>query len=65
MYKEKILNMLRSSRTSFLSGEELGRKAGISRTMVCPPAGVKGIACSVTQPAKFRHVHVANASGLQ
>ena len=34
MYKEKILNMLRSSRTEFLSGEELGRKAGISRTMV-------------------------------
>jgi BirA family biotin operon repressor/biotin-[acetyl-CoA-carboxylase] ligase len=34
MYKEKILNMLRSSRTGFLSGEELGRKAGISRTMV-------------------------------
>jgi BirA family transcriptional regulator, biotin operon repressor / biotin---[acetyl-CoA-carboxylase] ligase len=34
MYKEKILNMLRSSRTRFLSGEELGRKAGISRTMV-------------------------------
>src|SRR5512147_1706678 len=34
MYKEKILNMLRSSRAGFLSGEELGRKAGISRTMV-------------------------------
>jgi BirA family transcriptional regulator, biotin operon repressor / biotin---[acetyl-CoA-carboxylase] ligase len=34
MYKEKILNLLRSSRTGFLSGEELGRKAGISRTMV-------------------------------
>lgn len=34
MYKEKILNMLRSSRTGFQSGEELGRKAGISRTMV-------------------------------
>ncbi len=34
MYKEKILSLLRSSRTRFLSGEELGRKAGISRTMV-------------------------------
>jgi BirA family biotin operon repressor/biotin-[acetyl-CoA-carboxylase] ligase len=34
VYKEKILNMLRSSRTKYLSGEELGRKAGISRTMV-------------------------------
>jgi len=34
MYKEKILNLLRSSRTAFLSGEELARKCGISRTMV-------------------------------
>ncbi len=34
MYKEKILNLLRSSRTGFLSGEELARKCGISRTMV-------------------------------
>lgn len=34
MYKEKILNLLRSSKTEFLSGEELARKCGISRTMV-------------------------------
>jgi BirA family biotin operon repressor/biotin-[acetyl-CoA-carboxylase] ligase len=34
MYKEKILNLLRSSRSGFLSGEELARKTGISRTMV-------------------------------
>ncbi len=34
MYKEKILNLLRSSRSGFLSGEELARKCGISRTMV-------------------------------
>jgi BirA family transcriptional regulator, biotin operon repressor / biotin---[acetyl-CoA-carboxylase] ligase len=34
MYKEKVLNLLRASRTSFLSGEELARKIGISRTMV-------------------------------
>lgn len=34
MYKEKILNLLRSSRMDFLSGEELARKCGISRTMV-------------------------------
>ena len=34
MYKEKILNLLRSSKAAFLSGEELARKCGISRTMV-------------------------------
>jgi len=34
MYKEKILSILRSSRNGFLSGEELARKTGISRTMV-------------------------------
>ncbi len=34
MYKDKILNLLRSSQAAFLSGEELGRKTGISRTMV-------------------------------
>ena len=34
MYKEKILSFLRSSRTAFLSGEELARKTGVSRTMV-------------------------------
>jgi BirA family biotin operon repressor/biotin-[acetyl-CoA-carboxylase] ligase len=34
MSKEKILNLLRLSHTGFLSGEELGRKTGISRTMV-------------------------------
>ena len=34
MYKEKILSLLRSSRNGFLSGEELARKTGISRTMV-------------------------------
>jgi len=34
VYKDKILNLLRSSRSSFLSGEELARKTGISRTMV-------------------------------
>jgi BirA family biotin operon repressor/biotin-[acetyl-CoA-carboxylase] ligase len=34
MYKEKILSLLRSSRKGFLSGEELARKTGISRTMV-------------------------------
>ena len=34
MYKEKILNLLRSSRAGFISGEELARKCGISRTMV-------------------------------
>lgn len=34
MYKEKILNLLRTSRSGFLSGEELARKCGISRTMV-------------------------------
>jgi len=34
MYKDKILNLLRSSHSTFLSGEELARKTGISRTMV-------------------------------
>jgi BirA family biotin operon repressor/biotin-[acetyl-CoA-carboxylase] ligase len=34
MYKDKILNLLRSSHAGFLSGEELARKTGISRTMV-------------------------------
>jgi BirA family transcriptional regulator, biotin operon repressor / biotin---[acetyl-CoA-carboxylase] ligase len=34
MYKEKILNLLRAARSAFLSGEELARKTGISRTMV-------------------------------
>lgn len=34
MYKDKILNLLRISRSGFLSGEELARKCGISRTMV-------------------------------
>jgi BirA family biotin operon repressor/biotin-[acetyl-CoA-carboxylase] ligase len=34
MYKDKILNLLRSSAAGFLSGEELARKTGISRTMV-------------------------------
>jgi BirA family biotin operon repressor/biotin-[acetyl-CoA-carboxylase] ligase len=34
MYKEKILNLLRAPRSGFLSGEELARKTGISRTMV-------------------------------
>ena len=34
MYKDKILNLLRSSKTGHLSGEELARKCGISRTMV-------------------------------
>jgi len=34
MYKEKILNVLRSACSGFISGEELGRKCGISRTMV-------------------------------
>ncbi len=34
MYKDRILNMLRSSKTGYLSGEELARKTGISRTMV-------------------------------
>ncbi len=34
MYKNKILNLLRSSKPGFLSGEELARKCGISRTMV-------------------------------
>ena len=34
MYKEKILNLLRSSRSGFVSGEELARTCGISRTMV-------------------------------
>ncbi len=34
MAKNKILNLLRSARSGFLSGEELARKIGISRTMV-------------------------------
>jgi BirA family biotin operon repressor/biotin-[acetyl-CoA-carboxylase] ligase len=34
MYKEKILNLLRSSCSGFISGEDLARKCGISRTMV-------------------------------
>jgi len=34
LYKDKILNLLRTSRAGFLSGEELARKCGISRTMV-------------------------------
>jgi len=34
MYKDKILHLLRTSRSGFLSGEELARKCGISRTMV-------------------------------
>ncbi len=34
MYKDKILNLLRATKTGFLSGEELARKCGISRTMV-------------------------------
>jgi BirA family biotin operon repressor/biotin-[acetyl-CoA-carboxylase] ligase len=34
MYKDKILNLLRASNKDFLSGEELARKCGISRTMV-------------------------------
>src|SRR3989304_1722072 len=34
MYKDKILNLLRTSQSGFLSGEELARKCGISRTMV-------------------------------
>ncbi len=34
MYKDKILNLLRATKAGFLSGEELARKCGISRTMV-------------------------------
>ncbi len=34
MYKEKILSVLRSSKTGFVSGEILALKMGISRTMV-------------------------------
>ncbi len=34
MYKDKILNLLRTSTSGFFSGEELARKCGISRTMV-------------------------------
>jgi BirA family biotin operon repressor/biotin-[acetyl-CoA-carboxylase] ligase len=34
MYKDKILTLLRSSKAGYISGEELARKAGISRTMV-------------------------------
>jgi BirA family biotin operon repressor/biotin-[acetyl-CoA-carboxylase] ligase len=33
-FKDKILNLLRQSRSGFLSGEELAMKLGISRTMV-------------------------------
>lgn len=34
MYKERILKLLRSSKTGFVSGEQLARTLGISRTMV-------------------------------
>ncbi len=34
MYKDRILKLLRSSNTGFLSGEDLAAKLGISRTMV-------------------------------
>jgi BirA family transcriptional regulator, biotin operon repressor / biotin---[acetyl-CoA-carboxylase] ligase len=34
MYKDRILNLLRASHTAFVSGEELARRTGISRTMV-------------------------------
>lgn len=34
MYKDKILKLLRSSKTGFVSGQELASKMGISRTMV-------------------------------
>jgi BirA family biotin operon repressor/biotin-[acetyl-CoA-carboxylase] ligase len=34
MYKDRILKLLRASKASFLSGEELANKLGISRTMV-------------------------------
>jgi len=34
MYKDKILKLLRLSKAGFISGEELARKCGISRTMV-------------------------------
>jgi BirA family biotin operon repressor/biotin-[acetyl-CoA-carboxylase] ligase len=34
LYKDKILNHLRSAQSVFLSGEELARKTGLSRTMV-------------------------------
>jgi BirA family transcriptional regulator, biotin operon repressor / biotin---[acetyl-CoA-carboxylase] ligase len=34
MYKDKILKLLASSRTGFVSGEDLAAKLGISRTMV-------------------------------
>ncbi len=34
MYKERILKLLRSSKSGFLSGEELAHKLGISRTMI-------------------------------
>ncbi|MEK6698848.1 MAG: biotin--[acetyl-CoA-carboxylase] ligase [Nitrospirota bacterium] len=34
MYKDKILKLLTSSRTGFVSGEDLAAKLGISRTMV-------------------------------
>jgi BirA family biotin operon repressor/biotin-[acetyl-CoA-carboxylase] ligase len=34
MYKDKILKLLRSSKTGFISGEDLAARLGISRTMV-------------------------------
>ncbi len=34
MYKDRILKLLRASKSGFLSGEELAAKLGISRTMV-------------------------------
>ena len=34
MYKDRILKLLRASKTGFLSGEALASKMGISRTMV-------------------------------
>ncbi len=34
MYKDKILNLLLSAGSAFMSGEELARKTGVSRTMV-------------------------------
>ncbi len=34
MYKDRILKLLRSAKSGFLSGEELATKLGISRTMV-------------------------------
>jgi BirA family biotin operon repressor/biotin-[acetyl-CoA-carboxylase] ligase len=34
MYKDKLLKLLKSSKTGFVSGEELASKLGVSRTMV-------------------------------